>query len=147
MDMWDLTRRTKRAQQREGAWATPGEDALASFGLFCLYDKRGKRAPAQGTKAHGQQVAKVRESLKAYGYQQVADELVEKAAEIFCGRKGSWVNVHYASFVADFGDALQDAEHFLKHGHLPGSGATQTSPGPDVMAEATAMTLERLEHG
>jgi len=127
-----------------------GADNLARFGLFCLYEKRGKTPPRQGTKEHNQQRKRVSDALRAYGYQQASNELVEKAAEIHCERKGyKWVNVSYKSFAADFGVALQDAEYFLEHGHLPDDGDDQkpTSDPDAVYDRATRMTLERLGHG
>lgn len=150
----DLARRTEAARAPSGNYATPpcagGDDDLAAFGLFCLYDKRGKQPPKQGTKEHGQQCERVREALRAYGYQQADLQIVEKAAEIHCERKGQWVNVFYKSFVADFGVALQDGEYFIKHGYLPANGNRQQAPrrDPGRFDEATRMTLERLEnHG
>jgi hypothetical protein len=138
---------SERARAEAGAWSDAGEDGLSAFGLFCLYDKRNKAPPKRGTKQHRQQCGRVSEALRAYGYQQAAPELVEKAAEIHCRRKGAWVNVFYKSFVPDFGEALQDAEYFLEHGCLPDGNGKRASNDPAKYDEATRMTLERLGHG
>jgi len=144
--MQDLERRTAGGDYADPA-EVGGADNLAAFGLFCLYDKRGKAPPRQGTKEHTQQRDRVRGALRAYGYQQAPSDLIEKAAEIHCERKGDWTNVYYSSFAADFGEALQDAEYFLKHGYLPSDGQKVPRDDPGKFDRARAMTLERLEHG
>lgn len=144
----DLARKAVAAQEKAGGnyaihSSAGGDDGLAALGLFCLYDKRGKRPPKQGTKTYCQQREKISEALRAYDYQQAQPELIEKAAELLCERKADWVNPYYKSFIVDFGAALSDAEYFIKHGRLPESAqkgkshATHKQIAPHAAARTT----------
>jgi hypothetical protein len=124
--MWEQYREAEANQKAGGNYAVPptagGDDGLADAALFALYSFRGKKPAKKGSREWQNQCSRVAEALKAYGYERASLELVEKAAEIHCERKGDWTNVFYPSFAMDFGQALSDAEHFIKHGRLPDDG-------------------------